>query len=187
MSKKAQLRQEILQKRLSLPLTLWQEKSDRLCQQLQTCPLYQKANTILVYLSIRQEPNLYPLFSSEKQWGLPRCLKKSLVWHLWQPNNPLKKGKYELLEPDPNLPLLTPSEVDLILVPSVACDHFGYRLGYGGGYYDRLLSEIDWQKIPTLGIIFDFAYLSELPIDPWDQPLTGVCTDYGWKLVNDSY
>ncbi|MHC5824929.1 MAG: 5-formyltetrahydrofolate cyclo-ligase, partial [Nostoc sp.] len=61
--------------------------------------------------------------------------------------------------------------------PSVACDYQGYRLGYGGGYYDRLLSLPQWQTKPTIGIVFDFAYLSQIPIESWDKPLQAVCTE----------
>lgn len=50
--------------------------------------------------------------------------------------------------------------------PTRECDRVGYRLGYGGGYCDRLFSEPVWAKILTLGIVFDFAFLEQLPIDP---------------------
>jgi len=61
----------------------------------------------------------------------------------------------------------------------VGGDQRGYRLGYGGGYYDRMLSQPAWQKISTLGILFDFALWDHLPHDPWDRPLTGFCTETG--------
>ncbi|MGK7934064.1 MAG: 5-formyltetrahydrofolate cyclo-ligase [Microcystaceae cyanobacterium] len=182
MSLKAQLRQEILQKRLSLPKKTWQNSSDRLCQQLSTCPFFQQAKTVLAYFSFRQEPTLQPLFTTRKKWGFPRCVDKNLVWHLWRPNDLLKRGKYGLTEPEESLPLINASSVDLILVPAVACDRLGYRLGYGGGYYDRLLGDPTMKSVPTLAIVFDFAYVSQLPIDPWDQRLTGVCTDQQWQL-----
>jgi 5-formyltetrahydrofolate cyclo-ligase len=86
-------------------------------------------------------------------------------------------GAYGILEPHPQAPTLSPSEVDLILVPAVACDLQGYRLGYGGGFYDRMLSNPAWAKLPTIGIVFDFAHLAQLPKDPWDQPLHHVCTE----------
>ena len=61
----------------------------------------------------------------------------------------------------------------------MACDQKGYRLGYGGGFYDRLLCQKPWQDIPTMGIIFDFAYVDELPTEEWDQPLDYICTEKG--------
>jgi 5-formyltetrahydrofolate cyclo-ligase len=77
---------------------------------------------------------------------------------------------------------LTPSAVDLILVPAIACDVQGYRLGYGGGFYDRLLSTPAWRAKPTIGIVFEFARLPQLPVDPWDRPLQGICTESGLFL-----
>ncbi|ACK73061.1 5-formyltetrahydrofolate cyclo-ligase [Gloeothece citriformis PCC 7424] len=174
---KAQLRKQLLQTRRSLPQTIWQEKSDKICDNLQSLPLFIQAKTVLAYISFRQEPNLSPLFSLNYQWGFPRCVEKSLVWHLWQFGDPLQLGIYGIQEPLANAPQINPTEVDLILVPAVACDRWGYRLGYGGGFYDRMLGFPQWQNIPKIGIVFDFAFLPQLPVDPWDLPLNGVCTE----------
>lgn len=175
--RKAELRRELLQQRRSLSPLTWREKSDRLCHRLVQLSLFQSARTVLAYFSIRQEPDLSPLFSDHRRWGFSRCVGPSLVWHAWTPGEPLREGAYGILEPAPDAPCLGPSEIDLILVPAIACDRQGYRLGYGGGFYDRLLSDPQWQGIPTIGIIFDFAFLPELPVDPWDRKLRAVCTE----------
>ena len=139
------------------------------------------AQTILAYQSHRQEPTLDYLFThTHKHWGLPRSIGKELLWHRWQPAEPLVTGKYGILEPTPESPLLTPNLVDLILVPAVAIDQHGYRLGYGGGYYDRLRSDPLWRRIPTIGIVFDSSYVEILPTEAWDLPLDAVCTELGF-------
>lgn len=179
---KAKLRRKLLRWRQSLTVEEWKQKSDRLCSSLQTSVLYHQAKTVLAYFSFRQEPDLSPLFpQSHKRWGFPRCVGKSLSWHSWQPHEALHPGNYGIHEPHPTAPLIDPAEVDLILVPCVACDYQGYRLGYGGGYYDRFLSSPDWAKKPTIGIVFDFAYLSQIPLEPWDKPLQIVITENGHK------
>lgn len=176
--KKKALRRQLLQQRQALTRESWQEKSDRLCSRLQGLPLFSNATTILAYTSFRQEPDLNALFRDrQKQWGLPRCVDKSLLWHRWQPDRGLKVGAYGIFEPEADLPVLEAKEVDLILVPAVSCDRSGYRLGYGGGYYDRMLALPEWQEKPAIGIVFQFALLSQLPIDPWDRRLDGVCTE----------
>lgn len=177
---KAQLRRRLLQKRQSLPQADWKEKSDRLCGVLQSLSIFQEAQTILAYWSFRQEPDLSPLWTT-RRWGLPRCVGQSLQWHQWSTQAPLQTGRYGIREPHPDSPTVSPTEVDLILVPAIACDYGGYRLGYGGGFYDRMLSSPEWLSIKTIGIVFDFAYLAELPLDPWDRKLHGVCTDTGYQ------
>ena len=174
---KKQLRQTLIKQRNYLSKNLWQKKSDRLCQILQQSPLFKTAITILAYFPIRREPDVTALFTADYNWGFSRCVDDNLVWHSWKVHEPLRKGKYGILEPPPNAPVLTASDVDLMLIPAVACDYQGYRLGYGGGFYDRLLKSPQWQAIPTIGIIFEFALFSQLPVDPWDQKLTAICTE----------
>jgi 5-formyltetrahydrofolate cyclo-ligase len=100
-----------------------------------------------------------------------------LIWHSWTPGEPLVTGKYSIPEPYPDASILEAADVDLILIPAVACDSRGYRVGYGAGFYDRLLSSPDWRDIPTIGILFDFAYLPEIPTDTWDRKLSAICTE----------
>jgi 5-formyltetrahydrofolate cyclo-ligase len=182
---KASLRRSLMKIRQMLPKSEWQEKSDRICTHLQSSPLFQEAKTVLAYFSFRQEPDLKPLFAnSSRRWGFPRCVNDSLSWHLWQPGDELQTSNFGILEPLADSPTLDPSQVDLILVPSVACDVRGYRLGYGAGFYDRLLTLPEWSNKLTVGIVFEFTYLVEIPIDQWDQSLTGVCTETGLKIIN---
>ena len=179
---KTELRRVLLKQRQSLPLEEWREKSDRICSHLKSSLLFTQSKTILAYFSFRQEPDLSPLFTdTQKRWGFPRCLGKSLSWHSWQPTEALQMGAYGILEPQVDSPILEPDAVNLILVPAVACDVRGYRLGYGGGYYDRLLSSSEWASKPTIGIVFAEAYFPHLPIEPWDIQLHHVCTDNGLR------
>jgi 5-formyltetrahydrofolate cyclo-ligase len=176
----------LLQHRQQLPADLWREYSDRVCQHLYNSAQFASAQTILAYQTCRQEPDLTYLFDrSNKRWGLPRCVDKDLIWHRWQPSEPLQTGAYGILEPKSDSPVLTPDKVDLMLVPAVALDRQGYRLGYGGGYYDRLRANPLWGNIPTIGIAFDFAYVEALPIDLWDLKLDAGCTELGYMNRSD--
>jgi 5-formyltetrahydrofolate cyclo-ligase len=181
-SPKHTLRRQFLQQRQALSAELWKSQSDTICHHLSDCSEFIRAQTVLAYQSYRQEPNLGYLFThTDKQWGLPRCVEKNLLWHYWQPSAPLEIGNYGILEPSRALPQIESDRVDLILVPAVAIDRGGYRLGYGGGYYDRLLTDPLWHEIPTIGIVFDFARVETLPIDPWDLPLDAVCSELGFQ------
>jgi 5-formyltetrahydrofolate cyclo-ligase len=180
---KTELRKALLKTRKSLSPEAWKEKSDRICNNLQNSPPFTQAKTIFAYFSFRQEPDLSPLFTTPKTWGFPRCVGKELSWHIWKPGDALHTGTYGILEPQPDAPKIEPPEVDLIFVPAVACDLRGYRLGYGGGYYDRMLSQAEWESKMTIGTIFEFAFLAEVPIDSWDKPLHGICKEGGLDII----
>lgn len=186
---KTTLRRSLLKARQAIPPDVWREKSDRICDHLQTWSCFKEARTVLAYFNFRQEPDLSPLFTPLRQWGFPRCIEKTMAWHEWSPTDghssnhyPLQTGEYGILEPHPDAPTINARNVDLILVPAVACDVLGYRLGYGAGFYDRMLSTPEWRAKPTIGIFFEFARLPQLPIDPWDKPLQGICTEAGLFL-----
>jgi 5-formyltetrahydrofolate cyclo-ligase len=189
---KKTLRRHLLTQRKDLTSEDWLNKSSEICQNLARFEWVQNAQTILAYLSDRQEPNLTPLWTRyfpHKRWGIPRCVEQTLVWHEWQPNQPqqIQTGAYGILEPIPTLPVLDANAVDLILVPAVGCDRKGFRLGYGGGFYDRLLSDPAWGSIPTIGIVFEFAHLDQLAPDPWDYPLRAVCTEADIKIASETF
>ncbi len=181
---KADLRRRLLKARQSIPAQVWRQKSDQICDHLSRWDYFRRCRVILAHTSFRQEPDLSPLTQIHPHWGLPRCVGKNLSWHLWtsQENWPLSKGAYGILEPHPESPLVESSLVDLILVPAVACDVKGYRLGYGAGYYDRMLSQPTWRNVPTVGIVFEYARLPSLPRDVWDRPLRGICSESGLFL-----
>lgn len=175
---KKQLRQKYIQERSHLNPIEWQKKCDRISLNLLKHPLIQKSQVILSYISHKQEPDLSLLYRHHPiTWGIPRCQGKDLIWHQWHWGKKLRRGAYSILEPYKNSPKIDLETVQLILVPAVACDKKGYRLGYGGGFYDRLLTQKPWQNILTMGIIFDFAYVEKLPTEEWDQPLNYICTE----------
>jgi 5-formyltetrahydrofolate cyclo-ligase len=190
---KAELRRSLLKARQAMHPEVWREKSDRICTHLQAWPLLKEARTVLAYFSFRQEPDLSPLFTSSHQWGFPRCIEKTMVWHEWSPiknssSGPysLQIGAYGIPEPHPDARMVNAKNVDLILVPAVACDVWGYRLGYGAGFYDRMLSTPEWANKPTIGIVFEFARLPKIPINPWDRPLKALCTEAGLFLSGET-
>lgn len=171
------LRKQILNQRQNLSQIEWENSSKLICDRLVTSSLFTQANIIFAYFSFRKEVDLNSLFSFNKKWAFPRCVGKSLEWHLWQPGEVLVKDKYGIKTPLETAPIIPSSLANLILVPAVACDFNGYRLGYGGGFYDRLLSSPQCAEIPTVGIVFDFARISQLPVDSWDIKLDFICTE----------
>ena len=182
--RKKLLRQQYLAQRKQITSEQWIRYSQIICSHLANSSLIQQGQVILSYLSFNQEPDLSLLHQNcEYTWGLPRCQGKNLVWHQYQPEDKLIKGMYGIDEPHPDSSKIAPNQVDLILIPAIAIDRCGNRLGYGGGYYDRLLSQKPWQDITTIGIIFSFAYVAQLETESWDQPLDYVCTELGLEKI----
>jgi 5-formyltetrahydrofolate cyclo-ligase len=138
------------------------------------------AKTILAYVAFGSEVDLGSLFAlfPEKQWGIPRCLpRRQMQWHRYQPAE-LVPNCWGLLEPFPGSTVIDPGKADLILVPALACDRWGRRLGYGGGYYDCFLAALPDPSVPKWGIVPQACLLEQpLPQDPWDQRLDGIQTE----------
>ncbi len=176
---KVSLRKKLIQQRLQMPDQIWQKRSHAICDRLANLPKFPQAQNILAFTSFRDEPDLSALWQKfpDKNWGFPRCVGQDLVWHrvaIADFAMAMRSGAYGILEPDPDLPLIDLAQVDFILIAAVACDRRGYRLGYGGGFYDRWLPHVGGEKI---GIIFDEFYLEELPNDPWDVKLDAIATE----------
>ncbi len=189
-AKKNTVRQQLLSHRQHLSKSLYQQSSHQLCQHLdnflaehfdRTNPENTSDQIVLGYQPHRQEPDLSPLLQLHKyHWGLPRCLPdRQLAWHQWQWGEPLITNRDGLQEPPNTAPLVDMAINGVLLIPAIAIDQQGYRLGYGGGYFDRLLSKPKWSQVLTIGVVFDFAYLPSLPHEEWDQPLAVVCTESG--------
>ncbi len=192
-TQKTQIRRHFLQQRQQLDPVNWHRDSQKICQNLRVMPEFQQAQSVLAFTSFRQEPDLSSLYCFAdrsvtddasiarepltKQWGFSRCVEKELIWHQYQPGSSWVTGAYGIREPAPDWPCVNLSKVDLILVPAIACDRAGGRLGYGGGFYDRFLAKMERQTIVTIGIIFSFAYCDQLPLQEWDQSLDFICTE----------
>jgi 5-formyltetrahydrofolate cyclo-ligase len=172
---------------MSLSADLHRQYSEQLCEHVQSFLANHATSgqTVLAYQAHRQEPDLTKLFSQDGYlWALPRCLPdRQLAWHYWQPTDQLAINSYGLSEPLATAPPVDLDSIALLLIPVLGFDRQGYRLGYGGGYFDRLLANPQWQRVVRIGVAFDQALVPNIPIDPWDIPLQGICTESG-MVVN---
>ncbi|WP_421790333.1 5-formyltetrahydrofolate cyclo-ligase [Hyphobacterium sp.] len=98
-----------------------------------------------------------------------------LTFHQWQPGDELEIGAHGIAAPKSGAPVLEP---ELLLVPLVAFDQRGMRLGYGGGYYDRTLAALRAKKsVMAVGIAFEVQGVKKLPTQRHDQPLDWIVTE----------
>ena len=104
--------------------------------------------------------------------------KGNINYHPWK-TKPLKKDFHGIPAPIDE-PKLSPNQLSLLLVPAIAIDKNGYRLGYGGGFFDRLRKDASWRSINSLVVIQNVCVSVEpLPRDPWDIPFDGWINEKG--------
>ena len=154
-------------------------------------PAYRSAREIAAYLPVKNEVDAALVAGQALADGklllLPRCragapglLDLGCVSCL----SDVVPGRYGILEP--REALCRPPESfapDLILVPGLAFDRRGNRLGFGGGYYDRLLALPMAAGAFVVGLAFAFQLLDQLPAEPWDRPVNAVVTDRQTLLI----
>jgi len=132
------------------------------------------------YANLPGELNLFPSLEEIAEAGRITALpvadndSSALKFRLWAPGDPLEKGAHGTRQPLSSMPLIEP---DIVLVPLVAFDKAGGRLGMGLGYYDRTLYELKKiKKIAAYGIGFDGQEVDNIPKGPMDQLLHGIFT-----------
>jgi 5-formyltetrahydrofolate cyclo-ligase len=111
--------------------------------------------------------------------AFPRVAAKDepLVFHRWKPGQNLQRGTYGIPEPSKDWPLAYPK---ILLVPLLAFDTNGHRLGYGGGYYDRTLDFLRANStVRAIGVAYAGQEVAELPREGHDHPLDAVITENG--------
>ena len=123
-------------------------------------------------------PLMIELFNEGCQLALPVVVGKRqpLVFRAWRPGDPLEQGVFNTLHPSPRREVLEP---EALLVPLLACDREGWRLGYGGGFYDRTLGALRRRrKVTAVGVAFDDQFLpEEVPHGADDERLDWLLTD----------
>ncbi|WP_266158887.1 5-formyltetrahydrofolate cyclo-ligase [Dyella silvatica] len=128
-------------------------------------------NLVMAPLATRGQQFLLPLIGDDR----------SLRFAPWTSGEDVQPNRYGIPEPVAPREWLAPFQLDLVLVPLLAFDRRGHRLGYGGGYYDRSFSFLREQVRPTepllVGIGYDFQELPAIDAESWDVPLDYIATD----------
>lgn len=174
------LRQQMRALRVDLPDSAAQIRSARVRDCVYSLRAFSDASIVAGFFPIHGEVDLRPLLlacvSAGKRVALPRVdpSDDTLVLHEWRGQS-LNAGAYGIAEPDVDDPLVKPEEVDFALIPALAADEHGLRIGYGKGYYDRL--------IPTMSnatnciVTYDFQLVAEVPALPHDVAADWIVTD----------
>lgn len=177
-----QLRQAILQQRRQVSADKAYEAGVKIVKILRDHDFFQQKIMVGSYLSLGGELSTEPIndYLLEKhELALPFMdvnVKGHMDFYAYKKGDRLIENRYHILEPE-NLPenLVTPDKFDALIVPLVAFDVDGNRLGMGGGYYDRMLKKLSSQCL-LIGVAYDFQMIANVPIEHWDMPLHEVIT-----------
>ena len=163
--------------------------SERAVEVFLELPEARLARTVAGFVSTRSEIDTEPLLDLLRRRGidvvLPRVstglLPPRLRFHRADKRSDLVFGIFGLLEPRQDAPEVAAHEIDLFMVPGLAFDRRGTRVGYGGGYYDELAAYVrahpDATAARFMGFAFDFQLVETCPSGEWDVPLDTIVTD----------
>src|SRR5215469_9539505 len=181
---KAALRQQIRALLKAMPSERRAALSKQACMLLEKQAAWQKARTIFFYAPLPEEVDIWPLLrnsvAAKKTVALPRfdsATGRYVACEIGDLAHDINNGQYGIREPSGHCIAIPPNRLDLILVPGVAFDTHGRRLGRGKGFYDQLLVSV---RGTTCGVAFDEQIVEAVPVEPHDVRLKCILTPTRW-------
>lgn len=176
---KERLRSEAFARRDALDKGFREEAARRITERALGLPEFKDVTPVGGYWPIRSEVDPCPLMETLLERGqdvaLSQILHPHLSWRLWQPGDVLVKGGFGVREPGPDAPEVFPKA---LLVPLVAFDRQGGRIGYGKGHFDRAIAALEEQHpVLTIGLAYAVQEIEEVPVEPHDRLLDVVITE----------
>ncbi len=178
------IRQHLRHLRRALTSEQQEQAADRLAEHAVNFAPLANANHVALFLSEDGELNTRPLIA--KLWQLKKQVylpvlhpfaSGHLLFLLYTPETPLTPNKLRIPEPPLDIrTLITLDKLDVMMVPLVAFDQTGHRLGMGGGFYDRTLQNWRQHGFLPVGLAHDCQQVERLPVAEWDVPLPAVLT-----------
>lgn len=156
-------------------------KTDIIVKMVIDCSLFKNSAEVFLYFPSGTETSTFKIFEaaveSGKKTAFPKCIDSDgkMEFYYVRTIEEMTVGMYGIYEPDTSVcPRAVPSAESLIIVPALAFDTRGYRLGYGKGYYDRYLAE---NLCSSIGIAYSECVCNELPSDIYDRKINCLITD----------
>lgn len=181
---KKDFRKKVIEYRNNKDTDFISTNSQKITEKLLSMNCIKDANTIMLYLDFNNEVStdslIKKLLNLGKIVSSPITLKeerKLIPSQITDLKNGIQYGAYNIREPKPECsPAINIKDLDVIIVPAVAYDKNCYRLGYGGGFYDRFLENLRKDAV-TIGIAFDLQIFDEVPKEAHDAQLDYIVTE----------
>lgn len=169
---KQQLRKAIREKKRAMPPEEIERRSEILAQMFLEAPVYRQARTLYGYLPYNQEVRTIPILEQAlrdgKQVAVPKVYGDTMRFLLLEDLTQVAKGYAGIPEPIADGPVAQ-DPAALVLMPGLAFDPQGHRIGYGGGFYDKFLAQEP--EHPTVALCYDFQVLPHLDTQEFDIPV----------------
>lgn len=168
MEKKA-LRETIGKLNRAIPREERTVVSERLCGRVEALPEFAAARCVALYCALGDEPDTQRVlerWSRSKRLVVPRVEGAAMQFYAYDPAAMIR-GAFGIAEPGPDAKRCPPEEIDLMVIPGVAFTPAGARLGRGGGYYDRYLSQ-PGLRAAKVGVCYRHQLVAQLPVEPHD-------------------
>lgn len=184
--KKKELRKYILDIRNNMDEGEKQEKDSVIRDKFLESDYYKNSNKIFIYISYSSEIDTINIINRALNDGkdifVPRTIFETKEMDAVKINSlkNMKKDRYGILEPEEGRPCIDPNELDLIVVPGVAFDNNGGRMGYGAGYYDRYFKKISTEKrnhVKKIALAYDFQIVDNVPMNNQDVNIDYIITE----------
>lgn len=177
------LREQILEIRKNLNVQNVESYSNIIINTLIKSELYKKATNVMSYVSFNNEVNTHRFIvkaiEDGKKISVPYIDNKNKIMLpcLIDDIDELVPGYFGILSPDPNkLKIIDAKSIDLVIVPGACFDINGYRIGYGGGYYDKFLPLLR-KDASSIGLAFSFQVIDKVPYEKYDIPVDFIVTE----------
>ncbi|WP_459479952.1 5-formyltetrahydrofolate cyclo-ligase [Clostridium saccharoperbutylacetonicum] len=180
---KKELRKEILRKRQVMDAIEKEKADNKITDEFLKTDYYKKAEKIFIYVSYDSEINTKGIInralSDNKKIYVPRTDFKTKNMDAVEiiSLDELMENSYGILEPSIEKTSINPNNIDLIVVPGVAFDRNGGRMGYGAGFYDRYFKKLSNDKIKKLVLAYDLQVVAEVPMEECDVPVDYIITE----------
>jgi 5-formyltetrahydrofolate cyclo-ligase len=179
--RKRALRRKVGARRDAMPPEERERLGQAVARNLLALPEVRQASTVMAFSSFGSEVDSGPIIEQLARDGrrvvLPRVEGRTIVPVGYRSGDPVKPSSFGALEPAAGEPV-GPEEIDVVVVPGLAFDRRGHRVGYGGGFYDRFLGRLRPDAL-TVGICFSVQVVDEVPHGRGDRPVDLVVTEQG--------